>query len=115
MFSKFKWKNVPEEYEDVWVKIFSTTNEGVNLSSPCPICGQTTLHHYYQQIGPKKDFILHDRKYIGKGDLWEWCSSCHTFERYYAAVPDWWDFSLPIDNSQVMSYPDALEEAIREV
>jgi hypothetical protein len=110
-----EWKNAPEEYRHSWIQTFSKSLEGLNLSSPCPICGQVTLHHYYQQVGPKKNFILHGRNYIGRGDLWEWCSSCYTFERYYAAIPDWWNFELSVDSSSLKSYPDVLEQAIRSM
>jgi hypothetical protein len=112
MPSNLEWQNVPENYRHRWIQIFSNSQEGINLFEPCPMCGQNTLHHYYQYMGEKKSFILNGKNYTGRGDLWEWCSSCRTFERYYAAIPDWWNFDLPMDNSRLVSDPDELEKAI---
>jgi transposase-like protein len=49
------WQGVPLEFEQEWRKTFAASQESLNLSLSCPICGQSTLHRaklgYIRSIG----------------------------------------------------------------
>lgn len=107
------WQDIPEEHWKKWREIFGASQESLNLSDPCPICGNKQLHRYYQ-IGRKKNMILGGNHFIAQGALWEWCSGCRSFLHASAAVPEWWSPpELDIDKSKLTALPEALEQAIR--
>ena len=39
-----RWQGVPLEFENAWQKVFQATQELLDLSTPCPICGVCSLH-----------------------------------------------------------------------
>jgi hypothetical protein len=105
------WKGVPNENSAAWVSIFAESREGLNLSAACPVCGAFTLHRYFGRPGGTVlPDMAHD--FLGKAGLWEWCSSCLSFEHYSALVPRWWAGSLPVDDAKLTALPDQLDEAL---
>lgn len=110
--NKHSWQDVPEEVYPIWAKIFYESQEGLNLSASCPICIQKSLHCYYLANYPQEK-IIDGRKYLARGDLWQWCSSCRSYVHASAAVPEWWSCSLPIDVSKLTTNPKLLEDAIK--
>ena len=108
------WQDVPLELHSIWNHIFSLSKEGINLSTPCPVCECKTLHEYYQAIKPLDRVILGQR-FVAHGALWTWCSSCHSYEHFSAFVPEWWHDTLPVDETKLTHQPEALEEALNRV
>jgi hypothetical protein len=99
------WQGVPLEFEQEWRKTFAASQESLNLSISCPICGQSTLHQYYQ------------RAKLGRirsiGSRWEWCSGCRTYEHSSVVVPEWWiPPNLDFDTLKLTAEPEILEQAI---
>jgi hypothetical protein len=105
------WRDVPQELYPKWAAIFYESQEGVNLSSLCPVCSEKSLHCYYLCTYPEKK-IIDNRKYIGRGDLWQWCSSCRCYVHASAAIPEWWSCSLQVDLTKLMHSPEPIEQAI---
>jgi hypothetical protein len=69
------------------------------------------LHRWYQ-VGSPINRIINGRKFVATGALWEWCSSCHSFEHYSSLVPDWWSCDLEVDCKKLTALPTAIEEAM---
>lgn len=107
------WKDVPEESFSQWLNIFNASREGFNVSAPCPICEEKTLHRYYR-MDDGEERIIQGNRFIGSGDLWEWCGSCRTFAMYSAAIPEWWTCDLSVDQSSLTLNPEPIEEAFRK-
>ena len=107
------WKEVPLNCMSEWMNTFYKSKEGINLSIECPICDLKQLHRYYDSCN-NIHRIIDGNNFIGTGDLWEWCSSCYHFSRCYAAIPDWWNCHLEIDQSETCRTPEFLEIAIRK-
>jgi len=82
-----------------------------DLTVPCPICGETTLHHYYCRGKPVTTRVLNGITFDHDGGLWEWCSSCYTYAHYSALVPADWKSSLTVDSNKLIPIPDAIEDA----
>jgi hypothetical protein len=99
-----------EEMFRVWDKVFFSSAEGLNLSAPCPVCGQTDLHMYYD-VGRPEEMVFEGVRYVAKGALWTWCSSCYTYEHYNSRVPDWWSCDLALDKSKLTALPSEIERA----
>ena len=106
-----QWKDVPEEHLQEWMAIFYASQEGINLSSPCPVCHNKDLHCYYYSTRSEEK-IIDNRKYVARGDLWQWCSNCRKYVHYSAAVPEWWSCDLKIDPSNLQHDPEAIEKAL---
>lgn len=94
------WQGVASDKQQEWQIIFSQPSAGIDVNGACPICQSHTLHRYYDGIGPKL-----------RGGLWEWCSSCYSYEHHSAKIPEWWTDSLDLKNIEVTAEPEALEIA----
>lgn len=110
---QFPWHDVPPEYEREWVQIFYTSLEGLDLASPCPVCGACTLHRWYWP-GERVDKLIDGRHYVARGSEWEWCSTCYSYVHYSAYVPAWWSCDMEIDPSVLGHAPEAIERARQE-
>lgn len=104
------WKDVPLELDREWQKVFQATQEILDLAAPCPVCGASSLHRWYD-LHRKREREFEGKKFIGDGGLWEWCSACHCYMHYSAAVPDWWACDLRVDMFKLNHNPSAIEEA----
>lgn len=95
------WRNVPEEFREIWNEIYSNSRE-TNLPEKCPICEKQTLHRYFSSSkkGNKKD-----------GDEWQWCSGCRHYEHMHSLVPDWWNNEPDIDANKLTAIPEVLDLA----
>lgn len=114
--SDLEWKGVSEEHSTAWRCIFNLprSNEGMYLSSACPVCGSNALYRYYA-LGRFQPIEIDGVKYKGPGSYWEWCSGCRSFEHMSGFVPEWWNVELiNIENSKLTAIPDALDEAINK-
>lgn len=92
------WSGVPEQLYAQWRDAFRVRSHGVDLDIPCPSCGASTLHRYFQRSG-------------ARGALWEWCSSCRVYEHFSAVVPEWWSSDLDLTGLTLTAEPEALEMA----
>lgn len=111
---EYSWQDVPDEIYPTWAKIFYESQEGLNLSESCPVCGKKTLHCYYLPTSDRNKIIIEARKYYAKrSDFWQWCSSCRSYVHASALVPEWWSSNLSFDSSKLTHNPQALEEAIK--
>ena len=105
-----EWKGVPLELSAAWQQIFSSSQDGIDVDGPCPVCGSPTLHHWFDK--PRSFAAGRERDgFRGEGGLWEWCSSCYSYEHYSGLVPDWWVDVLTIDGASLRHDPDAIESA----
>jgi hypothetical protein len=104
------WTGVPDQHQAEWQHIFQESQESLDLSGSCPVCGEVALHRWYQ-IGEPIHRVIEGRKYVAKGGLWEWCSGCHCFEHYSALVPDWWSCDLEVETAKLAALPIAIEDA----
>jgi formylglycine-generating enzyme required for sulfatase activity len=57
--------------------------------------------------------VVEGVEYVAEGGLWEWCSSCRSFEHWNSLVPAWWSCDLEVDEQQLTALPTALEVAIQ--
>jgi ribosomal protein L37AE/L43A len=93
---KIPWYEVPHEKYRVWADVFNSAQESLNVSAPCPLCGERSLHCWYEGSA-----------------LWQWCSSCGAFLHASAYLPKWWnpplDIEIKTENLRVI--PWAIEEA----
>lgn len=105
------WFGVPCNHEAEWMRIFQESQESLNLSAPCPICGRVALHRWYQ-VGKPIDLVIAGKKFVAEGGLWEWCSSCHCCEHSSCLVPEWWSCSLEVDTANLTASPTVIEEAM---
>lgn len=82
----------------------------MNLSLPCPVCEAVTLHRWYQ-VGEPIEKIARGQRFVAKGGLWEWCSTCRTYSHASALVPDWWSSCLDVNEENLTAEPEAIEQA----
>lgn len=94
----FNWQSVPSSAEMQWKQVFSGQENDIDIDGDCPVCGQSSLHRYYDGFGIR-------------GALWEWCSSCYSYEHYSAKVPPWWNQKLDLNGLTLTGTPEALELA----
>ncbi|MFE6287852.1 hypothetical protein [Streptomyces sp. NPDC057877] len=81
------------------------------MASPCPVCSAPSLHRWYHQESDRA-MIRGGRRYLGHGRLWEWCSTCRTFEHYPdALVPDWWVAPYEVAAEELRYDPGPIEKA----
>lgn len=106
------WHQVPLDCLGAWSAVFRSSQETLNLSSPCALCGVPKLHRWYL-VGQPIDSSFGGTHYVARGALWEWCSACGAFVHYSASVPDWWSCGLVVDMSQVKITPESIEQARR--
>jgi hypothetical protein len=106
------WRDVPAWAWERWVDIYSTSREGINLSTPCPVCGVRALHLWYWAADPT-DQTINGRRYVAKGSIWQWCSHCRSYNHGKALVPDWWRSNLRVDSKLLMHEPEILNEIVQ--
>ena len=105
-----RWMSIPEHALDRWRQAFAAPSSGVDVHAPCPVCGQSQLHRYYQ-VGARLA-ATSSSVFVARGALWEWCSGCGTYEHASALVPSWWHSDLVVDAAALTALPDALEIAL---
>jgi hypothetical protein len=96
------WKEVQDEHWEIWNITFKNSRESLDLNAVCPVCGNRTLHCWYDYIGARPG------QSVG---YWEWCSSCHSFSHGHSRVPEWWSPPLDFkpDLSEIRVIPDIIE------
>ena len=104
------WRGVPREFEPQWQRIFQATEETLDLTAPCPVCGSHSLHRWYD-LNRKRERMFSGKRFVGDGGRWEWCSACCCYEHYSAAVPEWWSCDLEVDRVRLTAEPTAIEDA----
>ena len=82
-----KWRGVPQEFSVEWRAAFASQSEGINVSSPCPVCKSMSLRRFFGSTTPSENM---PQGFIGKGASWEWCSACGVYEHASCLVPVWW-------------------------
>ncbi len=102
------WNSVPQDKLDDWRKAFAQCDEVVNPEAACPVCNQQTLHRYYHLHRSESNV---NPGFVGRGGLWEWCSSCLSFEHYSSRVPDWWSCPFLVDEANLYAIPETIEAA----
>jgi len=108
------WRGVPLDLTAAWTRAFQASRLGNRLDIPCPACGCKTLNRHYTLDGPIPN-AGYSTKYVGSGGLWEWCSSCWTYEHSSALVPiGWRPELLHIDESKLTAEPEALQDALEQ-
>lgn len=107
------WREVALKPRVAWRAVFNNDRSSLDLPWPCPICRTTALHRWYflEEHAPH---TIHGRTFVGPGRLWEWCSSCGTYEHYQDAyVPDWWEAPFHLPESELRYDPGPVELARR--
>lgn len=104
------WRGVPLEFSDDWLALFEAEPNVSDLAASCPVCGEPHLHRYYllDRLAPCE---LNHRQYAGNGGLWEWCSSCRSYEHYSCLVPIHWTTPYLVDAKMLTAEPEELEVA----
>lgn len=105
------WHEVDLERRTAWRRIFNDDWHNDAPEAACPVCSKSTLHRYYV-VESSRVVTLRGESFVGHGRLWEWCSSCRTFEYYPDGyVPAWWDAPYTVDPSLLRYDPDPIETA----
>lgn len=104
------WTDVPLEAAARWRQIFDASSEGLDVTAPCPICGEATLHRWFWLFRPAPSAEA-GRHWQGKGSQWQWCASCGSFEHSSGLVPDWWHSELAVDPTALTADPGPIEAA----
>jgi hypothetical protein len=112
IIDKIDWKEVPSSRLEEWESVFQSSRESLSLSHSCPICSAETLHRWYAP-GQPIDILQNGIRYIARGALWEWCSTCGSYVHYSAKVPDFWNppSNFQIDKNELGVVPWAVEHA----
>ncbi len=105
-----KWQSVPDASREGWRKAFAVPRAGVDVRGPCPVCGADALHRYYQVGAPLP--ATAEGTFVARGALWEWCSSCRSYEHASALVPSWWQSDVAVDERGLTALPDVLERFV---
>lgn len=110
VIAQIDWKEVPSNRFDQWESVFQSSQESLNLSQSCPICDAKTLHRWYIS-GQPIDVVQNGIKYVARGALWEWCSTCGSYMHYSAKVPEFWNppSNFQIDKNELGVVPWAIE------
>jgi hypothetical protein len=107
-----RWTEVAAEVRSTWRHVFNHDQNGPDLVAPCPVCSNLTLHRWYflERNAPKE---LRGSQYLGPGRLWEWCSTCRSFEYYPDGyLPAWWVATYDV-SPDLLTYDPAPIEAAR--
>lgn len=105
-----EWSDVPDDRLTAWWSAFQSSQEGIDIGVPCPVCDVPALHRWYQ-VGPPEEIISRGLRYVARGGLWEWCSNCRSFLHYSALVPPWWHSDLVVNADELTAEPEAIERA----
>jgi hypothetical protein len=105
------WTEIGLASRPHWRRIFNVRPNVADLPDACPVCGVAALHRWYL-LENTRGVVLNGRQYLGQGMLWEWCSSCGSFEHYPDGyVPDWWNSPYDVDPLLVRYDPGPIEDA----
>lgn len=103
------WREVSTENHPGWRSVFNAEPRSEALATPCPVCGTSTLHRWYA-VDSEDDIELGGQRYVGRGRLWEWCSSCGSYEHFRDGyVPEWWRSVLVIPHDLLTYDPGPIE------
>ncbi len=105
-----KWQSVPDAAREGWRQAFAVPRAGVDVRGPCPVCGVDALHRYYQVGSPLP--ATAEGAFVARGALWEWCSSCRSYEHASALVPSWWQADLAVVERGLTALPEVLEKLV---
>ncbi|MEV0129407.1 hypothetical protein AB0H83_13245 [Dactylosporangium sp. NPDC050688] len=105
------WRSVPDAQMNDWGDVFDASQEGETLSSPCPVCGATTLHRWFDlhRADPRTVAGL---PWQGRGSQWQWCSTCRSYLHTSGLVPLWWTTTIEVDPEVLTHSPGPIEEVI---
>lgn len=104
-----RWKGVPLELDREWRAAFGERSNGVRLATSCPICGERSLCRYWGSASTQGA----SPGFAGRGALWEWCSSCCSYEHYSGLVPEWWQ-AIPLSTEhRFTAEPEEVEQSLR--
>lgn len=104
------WNDVPLSAVAAWRRLFDVSEEGIDLSAPCPLCGEKALHRWFWLSRPGLT-VESNRTWQGKGSQWQWCSACHSYEHSSGLVPEWWRPSLVVADADLKHDPGPIEDA----
>jgi hypothetical protein len=105
------WREVDLERRLTWRRIFNADWQNDAPTVACPVCSQPTLHRWYIAESDRA-VNLRGQSFVGHGRLWEWCSTCRTYEYYPDGyVPDWWEAPYAVDAALLCSDPSPIEAA----
>lgn len=111
MNERERWKGADAESYSAWRRTFNASFTGPDVQGPCPVCGSETLHRWYAQDDSNEKVLLGER-FKGRGRLWEWCSTCRTFEHFRDGyVPEWWVEPYGVERDRLRYDPEPIEEA----
>ncbi|WP_157978441.1 MULTISPECIES: hypothetical protein [Nocardia] len=106
-----KWRENGDETYTQWRRRFNASWNSAEVPGSCPVCGSATLHRWYVQEDSDAT-VLHGVLYKGRGRLWEWCSTCRTFEHLMDGfVPAWWVDPYPVAPESLRYDPGPIEAA----
>jgi hypothetical protein len=106
--SEQPWTEVTRSHRSEWRALFNV-GAGPHVDGACPVCGATTLHRWYvlDEDLPRE---LRGIRFSGPGRLWEWCSTCHSYEHYRdGTVPASWVEPWPADRDELRFDPGPIE------
>jgi hypothetical protein len=112
--SSQEWKDIPDNFFQTWTDTFNQSRESINLTANCPICSSQNLRRYFLIISPKEK-VIEGNRFVGQGELWEWCSNCRHYVHYTALIPDWWSCDLQIDAQSLTDTPETIERVISSI
>ncbi|MFF5225829.1 hypothetical protein [Dactylosporangium sp. NPDC000521] len=109
-----QWRSVPDALMSAWGDVFDASQEGETLSAPCPVCGATTLHRWFDRhrADPR---IIAGLPWWGQGSQWQWCSSCRCYLHASGWVPVWWETAIEVDPSTLTHTPAPIEDVIERM
>jgi hypothetical protein len=108
------WLPVPIVMRPKWRAIFNQSKEILDVTGACPVCGDSTLHRWYASDQPAHR-IFRGEEFAASGRLWEWCSTCDSFEYYPDGfVPAWWAPPFVLDIPPGARTPEPIETRRKE-
>jgi hypothetical protein len=109
-----RWRSGPDEALQLWRDIFGLSEEGLDLTALCPVCGNAQLHRWYW-LDPKRVVESADGLWTGSGIQWQWCSCCRSYSHGRSLVPVWWNSPMSVSFDDLMHDPDPIERARLEM
>ncbi|WP_314250507.1 hypothetical protein [Streptomyces sp. DSM 40907] len=109
--SEGTWQETSQEMHSLWRDVFNSEATTTDLSALCPSCQNKDLHRWFVLESAKPRTVL-GVEYSGRGRVWEWCGTCHTFEHYMDGfVPIWWAEPYRVDADELRYDPGPVEAA----
>lgn len=94
------------DYDDKIIdNIFNSAEKSENAPFLCDTCKNKSVHLYMH--------IYNNT--TGRGGLWIWCSSCHSFLHSSVYVPSGWENCLLAEKEKLCSPPICLENIKAEI